>query len=261
MRAARELAPPAVSPDVYTDDYYRHHCGPHEDWSAQEGAELSTYYRGAIAYQLELEPGERLVDLGAGRGELLAAAVHAGAASAVGIEYAPAAIELAEVTLRAQGVADRARIVLGDVRATGLPAGEADVVTLLDVVEHLAPDELEATLAEARRLLRAGGRLVVHTLPNRLIYDVTYRVHRLVHPRWPRNPRGELELQMHINEQTRGSLRRALRAAGFADVTVDYGVWHLDHLDPAVGRLWRRLARYRLTRPLGAADLWASGTA
>jgi SAM-dependent methyltransferase len=256
-----ELAPPAVSPDAYTEEYYRHHCGPHADWSAQEGAELSPYYRGAIAYRVALQAGERLVDLGAGRGELLAAAAHAGAASAVGIEYAPAAIELAEATLRAQGVSDRARIVLGDVRATGLPAAEADVVTLLDVVEHLAPDELAATLAEARRILRPGGRIVVHTLPNRLVFDVTYRVQRLVHPRWPREPRGELELQMHVNEQTRGSLRRALREAGFGGVAVEYGDWRLTHLDPATARLWRRLARHRLTRPLGAADLWGAGTA
>ncbi|MEA2124559.1 MAG: hypothetical protein QOI80_1341 [Solirubrobacteraceae bacterium] len=257
----RPLAPPAVSPEVYTEDYYRHHCGPHEDWSDREGAELSLYYRGVIAYRVGLRHGERLVDLGAGRGELLAAALHAGAASAVGVEYSAAAIALAEQTLRAQGVADRARILHGDVRATGLPAGEADVVTLLDVVEHLAPAELDDALREARRLLAPGGRLVVHTLPNRLIYDVTYRVQRLAHPRWPRNPRHELELQMHINEQTRGSLRRAVARAGFADVRVDYGEWDLDHLDPAAGRLWRRLARHRLTRPLGACDLWAFGRA
>jgi 2-polyprenyl-3-methyl-5-hydroxy-6-metoxy-1,4-benzoquinol methylase len=256
-----ELAPPAVSPDAYTEEYYRHHCGPHADWSAREGAELSPYYRGAIAYRVDLQPGERLVDLGAGRGELLAAAVHAGAASAVGIEYAQAAIDLAEATLRAQGVADRARIQLGDVRATGLPGGTADVVTLLDVVEHLAPAELAATFAEARRLLRPGGRVVVHTLPNRLLYDVTYRLQRLAHPRWPRNPRAALELQMHVNEQTRGSLRRELRRAGFADVSVAYGDWRLNHLDPAVGRLWQRLARNPLTRPLGAADLWATARA
>jgi SAM-dependent methyltransferase len=254
-----ELAPPAVSPDAYTEEYYRHHCGPHADW--REGAELSPYYSGAIAFRVGLQEGERLVDLGAGRGELLAAAVHAGAATAIGIEYAQAAIALAETTLRAQGVADRARIQLGDVRATGLPGGEADVVTLLDVVEHLAGAELAATLAEARRLLRPGGRIVVHTLPNRLLYDITYRIQRLAHPRWPRDPRGELERQMHVNEQTRGSLRRALRGAGFGDVSVVYGDWRLDHLEQAAGRLWRRLAANPVTRPLGAADLWACGTA
>jgi SAM-dependent methyltransferase len=254
-----ELEPPAVSPDAYTEEYYRHHCGPHADW--QEGVELSPYYRGAIAYRVDLKAGERLVDLGAGRGELLAAAVHAGAASAIGIEYAPAAIALAETTLRAQDVADRARIQLGDVRATGLPDASADVVTLLDVVEHLAPPELAATLAEARRLLRPGGRVVVHTLPNRLIYDVTYRLQRLAHRGWPRDPRGELERRMHVNEQTRGSLGRALRGAGFAAVAVEYGDWRLNHLDPAATRLWRRLAANPLTRPLGAADLWATATA
>jgi 2-polyprenyl-3-methyl-5-hydroxy-6-metoxy-1,4-benzoquinol methylase len=249
---------PAVSPDVYTEDYYRHHCGPHEDW--REGTELSLYYRGAIAYRVRIREGERLVDLGAGRGELLAAAVHAGAASAIGIEYADAAIALAQQTLSAQGVTDRAQIRAGDVRETGLPAGEADVVTMLDVVEHLTAPELDAALREALRLLRPGGRLVVHTLPNRLIYDVTYRAQRVLHPHWPRNPRHALERQMHVNEQTRGSLRRAIAAAAFTSVVVEYGEWQLDHLDPAAGRLWRRLARFGLTRPLGACDLWATAS-
>jgi SAM-dependent methyltransferase len=256
-----ELQAPVVSPDIYTEEYYRQNCAGHEDWSENEGAELSVYYRGILEYRVRLQPGDRLVDLGAGRGELVAAAVQAGAASAVGVEYAAAAVALAEKTLRAQGVEGRARVELGDARATGLPSGEADLVTLLDVVEHLAPAELDLTLVEARRLLRPGGRIVIHTLPNRLLYDVTYRIQRLAHPRWPRNPRGELERQMHVNEQTRGSLRRAISKAGFADVRVEYGMWRLDHLDPAAGRLWRRLARYRLTRALGAADLWGSGVA
>jgi cyclopropane fatty-acyl-phospholipid synthase-like methyltransferase len=38
---------------------------------------------------------------------------------------------------------------------------------MLDVVEHLTPTELDRTLAQARRILAPGGRLYIHTFPNR----------------------------------------------------------------------------------------------
>jgi SAM-dependent methyltransferase len=46
-----------------------------------------------------------------------------------------------------------------------LPAGRFDVVLLVEVVEHLEDDDLDASLQEARRLLKAGGVLLV-TTPN-----------------------------------------------------------------------------------------------
>jgi len=121
-RAGSGLWPPEVPADVYTEEYYRNHCGPHETWNQHNGRVIAGYYRGAVE-KISLRPGEKLVDLGAGRGELLAAAIQAGAASAVGVEYSTAAVELAETTLRAQGVTDAARMLHGDVRATELGGG------------------------------------------------------------------------------------------------------------------------------------------
>lgn len=43
------------------------------------------------------------------------------------------------------------------------PDGHLDVVTMLAVVEHLDPASLEVLLADVRRVLRPGGRLVVTT--------------------------------------------------------------------------------------------------
>ncbi len=258
------LRPPKVPAEAYTETYYRHHCGPHDTWNEHEGRVIDGYYHGMVEH-LDLHRGERLVDLGAGRGELLVAAVQSGAACAVGVEYSLAAVALAERTLRLHGVGDRAKILHGDVRDTDLQSGDFDVVALLDVVEHLAPAELDETLAEARRLLKPGGRVAIHTLPNRLVYDVTYRMQRLARPSrrrtWPKNPRGELELEMHVNEQTLSSLRHVLMRAGFARVTVRRGQWVLDHMVPDEGakNLYRRLAAHRLTAALGAADLWGFG--
>jgi ubiquinone/menaquinone biosynthesis C-methylase UbiE len=260
------LPDPVVPAAAYDEAYYLQACMGYEEWAKDPSAPIHGTYAYALQ-QAGLQAGETLVDIGTGRGELLALAVQSGAARAIGLEYSEAAVALAHRTLQAQGV--EAQVLLADARAVPLQDGVADLVTLLDVVEHLSPDELARALKEARRILKPGGRIVAHTFPNRLVYDVTYRLQRLALParrrRWPADPRGELERSMHVNEQTRGSLRRALRQAGFANVHVGFGELIHDAIvpeeDAGARTLVHRLAAHRMTRPLGRADLWARGVA
>lgn len=255
---------PAVDPGVYDEAYYRSTCAGGEVWQRSEGGELDPLYAGSLERAC-LEPGEVVVDVGTGRGELLVAALARGAARAIGIEYSPDAAALARHTLDVHGAVDRAEVLLADARVLPLPGGQADLVTMLDVVEHLTAAELGAALAEARRVLRPGGRILIHTLPSRTLYEVTYRLQRALTPRrrrtWPRNPRNAFELEMHVGEQTVRSLRAALREAGFDGVSVAPGLWIHDAFVPdrRPRRLYRRLAAFPLTRRLGAADLWAAG--
>jgi len=257
-----DLPEPAVSQAEYDREYFLQCCAGADQWRESGGRTPSGIYKGVLS-KAGLRPGETVVDIGTGRGELVAVAIEQGAARATGVDYSRAAVALARDTLAAHDLDDRASVVLADARAIPLPGGEADLVTLIDVVEHLGPDELEVTLAEAWRLLRPGGRVFVHTMPNRLIYDVTYRVQRAVWPprwrRWPAEPRTAVERTMHVNEQTLGSMRRALRRAGFAEVRGEHGQWLHTAFVPSerARRLYPRLARRRLTAPLGACDLFA----
>lgn len=258
------LPKPAIAPDAYTERYFLEAAAGYESWTQSGGREIDPRYAGTL--QLAgLSPGDTLVDVGCGRGELLVAALAAGARRAIGVEYAAAGVDLARRTIAAHAAGDRATVLHADARALPLRDGEADLVTMLDLVEHLAEDELALALREARRVLRPGGRLVVHTLPNRLIYDVTYRLQRLAKPSrrraWPRQPRNAYELQMHVNEQTIGSLRSALRRAGFASVRVRAGDWIHDEFVPDSGarRRYHQLASHPLTRRFGAADIWGEG--
>lgn len=252
------LPPPAVPPDAYDEHYYRQVCAGAEAWSASGGAAADPLYEGALRLA-GLEAGEVVVDVGCGRGELLAVAARLGAARAVGVEYAAAAVALARETLAAAGQSANAEVLEADARALPLEDDSADLVTMLDVVEHLAPGELDAALREARRVLRPGGRVFVHTMPNRLIFSVTYRFQRFLHRSWPANPRTEHERRMHVNEQTRGSLRRSLHDAGFIRPDVWLGEWVRTDFVPSkfAAGLYTELASHRLTRPLGVADLWA----
>lgn len=263
---AEPLPDPTVPPEVYTEAYFRTGCMGADAWEASNGAALDPLYPGYVRVAA-VAPGEVVVDLGCGRGELLVAALQAGAARAVGVEYAAAAVDLARRTLSAHGLEAQAELHHGDARAIPVADDVADLVTLLDVVEHLTPPELQTALTEARRVLRPGGRVFVHTMPNATIYDVTYRWQRRLRPdrwrRWPADPRKPGERVMHVNEMTVTGLRRALRGAGFGDVEVWLGAWmYTDFVpDERARGTYHRLAARRLTARLGKADLWARATA
>ncbi len=265
MTEPAELPAPAVSPREYDRDYYLECCAGAEEWRESGGRAPLGLYAGALR-KAGLRSGETVVDVGTGRGELVAVAIEMGAGRATGVDYSEAAVDLARQTLAVHDLGDRAAVVLADARAIPLPDGDADLAMLLDVVEHLSPPELATALREIHRLLRPGGRVFIHTMPNRLIYDVTYRLQRAVWPprwkRWPAEPRRPVELTMHVNEQTLGSMRRALRHAGFAAVRGEYGQWlHTSFVpDERARRLYPRLASRRLTAPLGACDLFVQAT-
>ncbi len=92
----------------------------------------------------------------------------------------------------------------------------ADGIAMLDVIEHLTPDEQADALRECLRLLRPGGRIVLHTFPNRAIYETYSRIRR-VWPggrSWPEDPRKPIEREMHVGELTAAELEAALQRGG-----------------------------------------------
>ncbi len=262
MRRHRDALPrPLVAPEHYDEAYYRTTCAGYDEWSRSHGASEDAIYPGVLK-RSGFRPGMTVCDIGAGRGELVAVAAAAGAAWAVGVEYSEAAARLAGETLRTRNLTASARVVLADARRLPLPDGCADLVFMVDVIEHLSPAELVLALEEAHRVLRPGGRLYGHTFPTSTIYDVTYRALRLAAlvrgARWPTDPRNEFEHRMHVNEQSRGRLRRSLRRAGFRGADVRFGAWmYTDFVPSARAKAaYEWLARHRITAPLAVADLW-----
>jgi SAM-dependent methyltransferase len=257
---SRDVPAARVPSTVYDEQYYLESCLGGREWRESGGAAMVGLFAGVLD-RAGLQPGERLIDLGTGRGELIAAAAARGA-DATGVEYSEAAVALAQRTLTAHGHPAGARIIRADARAVPLPDGEADLVTLIDVIEHLTVPEQRLALREARRLLRPGGRILLYTFPNRAIYAVTYRLQRLLRPgrrHWPKDPRNQHERTMHVGEQTAGSLRRRLTGAGFTEVVVAHGEMIYNDFvpDPAARGLYARLAARPATARFGRADLWA----
>src|SRR3954463_7402853 len=141
--------------------------------------------------------GDRVLEVGCGRGHVLKSIQEAGC-EVFGIDPSSDMVELA----RAHGVPAS----VGTADALDFADRTIDLVFSQQVVEHLHPEDVPLHLAEAFRVLKPGGLLVVET-PNRRTgpQDISRGFSRVAEG-------------LHLKEWTFGELAAAMRAAGFRDV-------------------------------------------
>ncbi|MFQ3536466.1 MAG: class I SAM-dependent methyltransferase [Aggregatilineales bacterium] len=207
----------------YTEEYFLTACEGYDEFVRSEGEHLSRRLSAAFALAA-VEAGMIVLDVGCGRGEILRRCAKLGA-HAYGIDYAAAAVQLSkEIVQNTGGAHGKIGVAQADAKRLPFPSGYFDRVLLFDVVEHLHSWELHQALCEIHRVLKPDGRLIVHTAPNawydRYAYPLVRAFRRLLGQgaHYPANPRAFLvdaNQEVHVNEQSILSLRRALARAGF----------------------------------------------
>ena len=128
-----------------------------EAWSTICATPVFQSFRDRIVREARLTGVETLLDLGCGTG-LVALAATGQCARVIGLDVSE------EMLRRVAGTAsdvDGLEFILGDMRRIPLPDASVDVVTSCYAFHHLGNDGKELAAAEAFRVLRPGGRLVV----------------------------------------------------------------------------------------------------
>lgn len=100
-----------------------------------------------------LKDQPKVVDLGCGTGLILDEMQRFG--EPVGVDFSPRALEFCHQR-------DLKRLVRADVTSLPLKSGTADIITALDITEHVENDD--ALISEAARILKRGGH-ALFTVP------------------------------------------------------------------------------------------------
>lgn len=237
--------------DTYTARYYLRDCGGWDSFQRHRGRQIADPRLGSIVDLALMNTPRRLLDLGCGRGEITYAAASRGI-RITALDYSPQAIEIArDVCGRDDPAAGRVGWVCADA-ATAQLDGDYDAVVASDIIEHLAPAEVDKVCTVVARHLAPRGRFIVHTFPNRWYYRYDYprrrRAAAALGAYLPREPRTRYEKLMHINEQSPGGLRRQLKRH-FKHVLLWFA-----HPDQPAGSLARRFSRREMA---AARDLYA----
>ena len=129
---------------------------------------------------LAVGPGEVFVDLACGRGGYGFEIARRSGAALIGVDFSAVAVEQATARLASDAAGLSARFQVGELTATGLPDDCATGVVCVDAMQFAQP--YPAGLAECRRILAPGGRLVLtgwqcldlddDALPERMRHDI-----------------------------------------------------------------------------------------
>ena len=122
---------------------------------ARRGFQVTPQHEAAVA-QLGAAPGDRVLDLGCGAGELMSLLGAVGAKT-IGVDYSREALSVTKRALPG------AAILRGNATSLPFPSASFDRVAALGVLGFLSPTDLRSALRECARVLRPGGLLVICT--------------------------------------------------------------------------------------------------
>jgi 2-polyprenyl-3-methyl-5-hydroxy-6-metoxy-1,4-benzoquinol methylase len=198
----------------------------------------------------DLSEGMKILDIGCGRGEVVLHCARMGVNS-VGVDYSKEIIEIANTAkaTHAEQEQELMEFICDDVKNLNTQ-DKFDRIFMLDLVEHLHDWELLELFEHCHKVLAPNGCIIIHTLPNKWVYEITYRrLLRLFMPWLPRNPRSEFEKTIHVNEMSIVHLSNILSEGDFKsrvwlqDMIVEQSKWHKKQpFADNRGRLYRWLA-------------------
>ncbi len=196
MSAEREQFPEHVYADI---SYY--------ESIARDAEEGALHYRWRMRWLdelLDVQPGDRIIDIGSGAGTVSAHLARRGA-TVEAVDSSPVAVEFAR---RRWDFAGRVHFTVCDAtHCEHLPSASWDKVTCCDIIEHVFDETMHGIFREAGRLLKPGGLLFVYS-PNAGHWVEQLKAHNFILK----------EFEEHIRVRRHSEVVAALQECGFTVV-------------------------------------------
>ncbi len=159
--------------------------------------------------------GERVLEIGFGTGHCLVELAKAVGPSGrvLGVDISENMVALAKRLLKKENLTDRADVHCGDAEALPCDPDSLDAVFMSFTLELFDTPEIPRVLAECKRVLRPGGRIVVVAISKEGKQGLVLRAFEWTHRHFP-----------NLMDCRPIYVRRALEAAGFdiQDVSIEH---------------------------------------
>jgi cyclopropane fatty-acyl-phospholipid synthase-like methyltransferase len=229
---AQPAADTQVAPQIGLEQYYSEAGPDYAAWSREFNMHFGYYRAGAnplhresmleqmnaeVLARLHLDDiaEPRLLDLGCGLGATLRSfGRRLPHARLLGLTRVPWQVEHAQALNEAAGCGERVRVIERDYEDTGLPRSSYDAAYALESSCYAHGADKGALLAEAHRLLRPGGRLVVadgFLKRDRFANALQRRIYRKLCECWVIEEFGQLH-----------PFTARLEQLGFTEITVEH---------------------------------------
>ena len=154
-----------------------------------------------FAQQLDLKPGQRLLDVGSGLGGPARYVAHAHGCLVTGIDLTDEYVRTARALSARVGLADKVTFVQGSALDMPFPAGSFDGAYMLHVGMNI--EDKAALFGQVRRVLKPGGFFGIYDIMRTSAGDIAYPVP------WARTADSSFVAES-------GTYRRLLSQTGFA---------------------------------------------
>jgi ubiquinone/menaquinone biosynthesis C-methylase UbiE len=136
---------------------------------------------------LQLQPGEKVLEIGFGTGKsLIPLARGVGESGQVfGVDLSEGMAKAAARRLEQAGLAERIRLSCGDAAQLAQPEASLEAIFLCFTLELFDTPEIPQVLAECRRVLKPGGRMVVVAMSKKGHFNLMTRLYDWAHEKWP----------------------------------------------------------------------------
>ena len=187
--------------------------GDYQHRALTEGPAVQRFWHhaklGLLDWFFPVLPGERVLDVGCGSG-VFADRLAARGATVLGVDASEAAVAYAARTFVREGLSFRA----GLLDELDLDPASFDAAVCLEVIEHVHMDQVRRLLADLRRVLVRGGRVLITTPNYRGLWPIV---------EWATDRFGgaaHMEGDQHVTRFHARLLRDVVQKAGFEVVSL-----------------------------------------